>query len=688
MQARLGASVARHRVSIAVLTPLLVVVGVVHGVGMSSYPAFFDDEGTYMAQAWAVQSQHALSPYTYWYDHPPLGWLILAGWSSVARVFEHDVPAVIVGRQAMWSVGLASAVAVYVLARRLEYRRPAAWFATAIFSLSPLSVTYQRMVFLDNIAVLWLLLSFVFVLSPSRRLWAYAAAGGCLAAAVLSKETMLLAAPAVVWQGWRHAEPRTRQFCMALLGSTFVFGSATYPLFAFLKGELFPGTGHVSLFSALRFQLVTRPGTGSVFDPHSASHAIVTGWLHLDAWLLIVACALIPFGLARPRLRPLTTALALEAVVVLRSGYLPAPQVLVVLPFAALLITGAAQDVTDLLRARVAASGATRRVRLAHRGIATFAALPIVLFPAIASPDWFAAYRVAAAEDLTSPVVAGEHWIEQHVDRNARILVDDVVWIDLVRHGFDPHLGVVWFYKLDFTNNPDPSVQRRLPAGWRDFDYVVVTPTMRSALDALPGGLTEVRAAIAHSYTVAAFGHGDHNVEIRQIGSRPRHTIRPPAEEAAPRCPRAATDLIRKLAALTGIPPDLAGDIWTGCRPSDDVLRRAEAIIAARRAAAAASPNDAQRRIVRALFPELSTAPGRIEPPSPAPAVPPHREQPAPAPPESTSTTLPDVTTTSPATAPRSTTTTVPSPNTTTPTSIAAPVPPTSPAPPPSTTRS
>ena len=39
--------------------------------------------------------------------------------------------------------------------------------------------------------------------------------------------------------------------------------------------------------------------------------------------------------------------------------------------------------------------------------------------------------------------------------------------------------GVVWFYKLDTSNNLDPSVARRLPKGWLEFDYIVSTPTLR-----------------------------------------------------------------------------------------------------------------------------------------------------------------------------------------------------------------
>ncbi len=64
----------------------LVAVGLVsHGLNMFQYPALnrFDDEGIYPSQAWAILREGHLSPYTYFYDHAPGGWILLAGWMAV-----------------------------------------------------------------------------------------------------------------------------------------------------------------------------------------------------------------------------------------------------------------------------------------------------------------------------------------------------------------------------------------------------------------------------------------------------------------------------------------------------------------------------------------------------------------------------------------------------------------------------
>lgn len=49
---------------------LLLAIIAVQGWNITDYPTLSDDEGTYLAQAWAVQQSKGLAHYTYWYDHP------------------------------------------------------------------------------------------------------------------------------------------------------------------------------------------------------------------------------------------------------------------------------------------------------------------------------------------------------------------------------------------------------------------------------------------------------------------------------------------------------------------------------------------------------------------------------------------------------------------------------------------
>ena len=82
----------------------LVLVGVVHAVGMAVWPNYGnDDEGTYMARAWAVQTglgaHHGPAPYTYWYDHPPFGWIQLSLWTWLTHTFRAGTIAVASGQR-------------------------------------------------------------------------------------------------------------------------------------------------------------------------------------------------------------------------------------------------------------------------------------------------------------------------------------------------------------------------------------------------------------------------------------------------------------------------------------------------------------------------------------------------------------------------------------------------------------
>ena len=50
---------------------------VTHAFNLFKYPLYITDEGIYIQQAWSVLREARLSPYTYFYDHAPAGWLAI-----------------------------------------------------------------------------------------------------------------------------------------------------------------------------------------------------------------------------------------------------------------------------------------------------------------------------------------------------------------------------------------------------------------------------------------------------------------------------------------------------------------------------------------------------------------------------------------------------------------------------------
>ena len=88
----------------------------VHVVGMYAAPTLVDDEGTYTAQAWAIEHWHTLAHYTYWYDHPPVGWIQIAGWTWLTDAFDRNGLSAMAGREAMAVAKVVSLGLLFVLA--------------------------------------------------------------------------------------------------------------------------------------------------------------------------------------------------------------------------------------------------------------------------------------------------------------------------------------------------------------------------------------------------------------------------------------------------------------------------------------------------------------------------------------------------------------------------------------------
>jgi hypothetical protein len=269
----------------------------------------------------------------------------------------------------------------------------------------------------------------------------------------------------------------------------------------------------VSLVEAIRFQLTERAGSGSPLDPDSLSRRTLELWLVQDPWLLGAATVLVPAGLAIRRLRPVTAAFAILAAMVLRPGYLPVPLVVGMLPFASLLVAGVADTVWGWSARRIEAANTTGR--RAYRSLALGPMLVVAclaLAVVVIAPRWWQRDREFMTVDQDRPFRQAEAWIAGNVPHQARLLVDDALWVDLVERGYPPG-QVIWFYKLD----TDRDIQGRYPRGWREFDYLISTATLRRFPDSLP----QAREAQRRSRVVASFGRGAQRVEIRKVQGSP-----------------------------------------------------------------------------------------------------------------------------------------------------------------------
>lgn len=498
-----------HAASLGWLVPVLAVTVVVQAWNMSGTPQRIDDEGTYTAQAWAIGHLGELTHYTYWYDHPPLGWIQIAGYTALTGAFARYPFAVEAGREAMVFFAAVSSLLLFVLARRLGAGRATAAAAGLVFALSPLALQYHRTVYIDNVATPWLLAAFVLVLSRRQQLAGFAGAAACLGVAVLSKETYLLALPFLVWIAVRRADRSTRRYTLSVAGAVLVVIGGGYLLLAAVKGELLPGSGRVSLLQGITYQLGSRAASGSVFDAGSLANQAASQWWALDPVFIVLGTVAAVVGLFLRRVRPIAAMLVFLLAMMFRpNGYLPVPYVIMLVPFAALLVAYTAERAVLALAGRTRRNARTRVRWFARRSLGATWAVVTAAALVVAVPLWGTQLRGFLVADLDLPMQQAEQWVGDNVPKSSRLLVDDAMWVDLVRDGFARN-NVVWYYKLD----TDAAVQRQSPNGWKDSDYVVTTDSMRT------GGNSsrDVSLAIQNSTSVASFGTGDQRVDVRRI---------------------------------------------------------------------------------------------------------------------------------------------------------------------------
>ncbi|MGY2127703.1 ArnT family glycosyltransferase [Blastococcus sp. SYSU DS0617] len=510
----------------------LVAIGVAHSVNLAGWPRYWDDEGTYYSQAWAVSNLGSLAPYTYWYDHPPAGWLQMAvvRWLPEMLLGGNANSSLLAGRIMMVGYTLVAALLVYLLARRVGLARGWAMSAMLLWGLNPLVVYEGRQVLLDNVALPWLLGAFLLALSRQRHLGHYMAAGLCFGVAVLSKETLLIFLPALLVALWQNAYRPTRPF--AVMGFSVVVAAAggVYLLYALIRSELFPGPDHVSVWDAMAFQLGGRDGSGWIFDsegPVDGANDSFTGWLALDSGVLIiggVAAALV--ALAVRRLRPIAVGVLVAAAVALRpDGYLPQMYVVAVLPLCALLVVGLLDAVwRQLMRARAVP------VRLA----AGTAMLAVLAVAAAQFADWRYTYAVAWTDDANDVATSAVDFAAEDLPQDSTIVVGNALWNDFVEAGWDAE-DVVWFYKVD----SDGAVTEQLGGDYLGIDYLMWSEDVAKNAGPI------VVEAYEHSELVWAEGSGEDRVEVRRVRSLAEQADIQAAEDA-----RVAAELAAERRAL------------------------------------------------------------------------------------------------------------------------------------------
>lgn len=496
---------------------------VTHAYHLFLYPLYTTDEGIYIQQAWSVLSQARLSPYTYFYDHAPGGWLMIAAYAAALPMqFQTFGGAINTGRVLMVLVHVANVFLLFQIAHRLSGSRLAAVVACFLFNFSPLAVFYQRQVLLDNLMVFWILVSLYLLTKEDRRVVTATLSGLACGIAVITKENAIFLAPVILYLLCRQVQSSLNRRFAVSYWSMAAFGPVSvYLFYAVMKNELLPSrlnfslsrppTDHVSLLWTVWWQL--NRNQGSILDPHSAFWKLsFDSWLPKDHLFLICGGAamliLLVMGMRdrENRLGFYVAALlaASYAVYLIRGSVMLEFYVLPLIPLLAL-------NVGMLLQHLL------RRTPAVLKVLAVVVLIGVLVTP-LGGYVWKRNDngRVGITDmynlQMTPVELQEVAYVRKNIPPDARIIMDDEIWTDL--HDESP------VYKNAHSHwkaAGDPAIRDRIfHMDWRNIDYVVMSNRMRQAMEGNNGDGNEswiLDAIDNHSTLVWSRGVG--NVEVR-----------------------------------------------------------------------------------------------------------------------------------------------------------------------------
>jgi hypothetical protein len=501
--------------------------GITHAYHLMLYPLYTTDEGIYIQQAWSVLREARLSPYTYFYDHAPGGWLMIATYVLVLPMqFQTFGNAINTGRFLMLIVHVANVFFLFQIAHRLSGSRLAACVACFFFNFSPLAVFYQREVLLDNLMVFWVLLSVYLLTKNDGRIVTAALSGLTYGLATITKENAIFFAPVIGYLLYRQVQGSSnRRFVTSYWGIAAVGPASLYALYASLKNELVPShlnfnlnippADHVALLYSVWWQL-NRNQSG-ILDPNSLFWRFSLGaWLPKDHFILVGGGAAMLIALfIGMRNREKYAGLCISGLLaasyslyLVRGSVMLEFYVIPLLPFLAL-------NLGLLLDHGLRASGPSVRMLLAALLVGLLA-LPYGGY-VLARND---RGQIAPADLYNvpqTPMQAEEvAYVRQNIPPNARIIMDDDIWADL--HDRSP---VYTNAHSHWKASGDPAIRDRLfHKDWHSIDYVVMSNKMRLAMQQNNGDGNEswiLDAIDNHATRIWVLQHGDVELEIWKI---------------------------------------------------------------------------------------------------------------------------------------------------------------------------
>jgi len=480
-----------------VLAAVILLSAAAFSFNLFSFPYFENDEGTYVSQAWWFVKYHQLSPYTYRYDHSPLGWMIIGFWQVISGgpfTFGFSINS---GRILMLIFHLVSAFFIFKITKRLV---PNVWIASGavlIFSLSPLGLYFQRRVLLDNLMTTFMLASIYLLLKDGRNLFSVLVSAILFGMALLIKETAIFLLPGMIFLVFVNSLRENRTFALTSWTLTVAMIFSIYILFAVLKTELLPASWpvtlnrnpHVSLVEAISYQ-VNRGQNHSPLSGFEEFLKTFFDWLRRDPFIILggLSAMVINFIAYRKKKNFLAISLlSLSFFLFLLSGKLIIN--FYIIPLLALFSISIPLALYFIFNSQKKLNFAKNLVPWEIVGVVL-----VTGFFFFRNTD---AYQV----NETSKQKQAVQWAKTHLPESAKIIVDNFAFLDMreSRNANDKA-----FANADFFWNfgYDPQVRDTKFAGdWQKVDYIMLTHEM---VVQMGGGSQDLLlSAFRHSQPVA-----------------------------------------------------------------------------------------------------------------------------------------------------------------------------------------